>query len=164
MPRLLKLMFHVPMSSPQMTRMFGFFACARAAGAATAAKTRARTVQSEPRNRCKRGGVFMVILDSNAEQWPEGSEQRQLVDRRPFGVGTIPRRAPESQSRTRQRGNVDVTKGEVAASRGSVEVKRRSAGQLREQLLDRGAHGFRGAGLLAVEEVADRVERALFAH
>src|SRR5262245_49438939 len=72
MPRLLKLMFQVPMSSPQMTRMFGFFACASAAGAATAAKTRARTVQSEPRNRCKRGGVFMVILDSNAGQWPEG--------------------------------------------------------------------------------------------
>jgi hypothetical protein len=33
MPRLLRLMFQVPMSSPQMTRMFGFFSCAKALAA-----------------------------------------------------------------------------------------------------------------------------------
>ena len=34
MPRLLWLMFQVPMSSPQMTRMLGFLACAWAGAAA----------------------------------------------------------------------------------------------------------------------------------
>jgi hypothetical protein len=53
MPRLLWLMVHVPISSPQMTRMFGFFAagcCADAAlhpkvtPTATPAANRARAI------------------------------------------------------------------------------------------------------------------------
>src|SRR6185295_6901363 len=41
MPRLLKLMFQVPMSSPQMIRMLGFLSCATAGATNATARSRA---------------------------------------------------------------------------------------------------------------------------
>ena len=57
MPRLLWLMFHVPMSSPQITRMLGLDYCAQAAlGPSTPMATRInsdsrRTIMSAPFDR-----------------------------------------------------------------------------------------------------------------
>src|SRR5688572_2550166 len=64
MPLLLWLMFWVPTSSPQMTRMFGFFACAEASGTPSAvnvsASAAAPTLCVQRRNGF---GFFMICLD-----------------------------------------------------------------------------------------------------
>src|SRR5262245_53499329 len=62
-PRLLKLMFHVPMSSPQITRMFGFpsFACAGPAGSARAAHATSDARTRRARGDRDRDEAFMDV-------------------------------------------------------------------------------------------------------
>src|SRR5262245_8632821 len=59
MPRLLKLMFQVPMSSPQITRMLGFLSCASAGAEQSPARVKASA--AEPRPPCQRARVMVLL-------------------------------------------------------------------------------------------------------